>query len=557
MDNMQPVPFTGNNGIGNEFVLALLNNEGFVNELQKRLGGDLYKADTISQATNLLWYDLKPIVQMLYPYRELIPRISRLPRVPADGGNSYHWKRITAVNVNGASSGVSEGNRGARIAISEQDMLAAYKTLGFESSVTFEARLGGRNLSPETLGISVQSSLRSLMIDEEKILINGDAGMPLGVTPTPTLANATISGLTGAFSSGTVYVICVALTGMGFLGYQPYSSVTNLGGVLGQVTKINADGSSDTYGGGSAQPSAEASLASSGVQVVVASVTPVAGAFAYAWFVGSASGAEYLAGLSPSSQVYLTKYPATTNQPVGNLKVGATYADNSTDVLVPDGILTQISGAILGPDPGRYMATNPLLPSVVNAGDTMTISPGGSIIYNMRNGNTGLTLSGSNFAEIDAVLRAAYDQYKIGFDRILISAQDLADTFGAMLGQASTNNGFRIWFDADQETGRIVAGRRVTSYLNKFFNNTLDVEVHPYVPPGTIIFWSDRSPYELSGIANLLEARVRQDYYQIQWPWKSRRYEYGVYVDEVFSCYFTPAFAMITNKNPATGNFAL
>ena len=54
----------------------------------------------------------------------------------------------------------------------------------------------------------------------------------------------------------------------------------------------------------------------------------------------------------------------------------------------------------------------------------------------------------------------------------------------------------------------------------------------------------------------LLEARVRQDYYQIQWPWRSRRYEYGVYVDEVFSCYFTPAFAAIINKNPVSGSFS-
>jgi hypothetical protein len=542
------VPFTGPNGIGNEFVNALLNNENFVKNLEKRLG-PLQKADTIAQATNLLWYDLRPIVQMLYPYRELIPRISRLPRVSADGGNAYHWKRIVAVNVNGASSGVSEGNRGARIAISEQDLTAAYKTLGFESSVTFEARLGARNLSPEALGISVQSALRSLMIDEEKILINGDASLPLGITPTPSLAHAVLTGLTGQFSSGTVYVVCVALTGMGFLGYSPYSSVTNLGGVQGQITKVNADGSTDTFGGGSAQPSAEASTTTGANECVTATATLVPGAFAYAWYVGSATGAEYFAGITPSNQAIFTKYPANTNQPISNLKVGPSYADNSVDQLIPDGIMAQVFGQIMGPTPGQVMTTNPLLPNNVS------FSAGGSIIYSMAAGNTGLTMNGSNFNEIDAVLRAAYDQYKIGFDRILISAADVLDSFGAMLGQASTANGFRLLFDADRETGRIIAGRRVTSYLNKFFNNTLDVEVHPYIPPGCILFWSDRSPYELSGVANLLEARVRQDYYQIQWPWRSRRYEYGVYCDEVFSCYFTPAFAAIINKNPTTGTF--
>jgi hypothetical protein len=550
MDGFQNVGFTGSGGIGNEFVNALLNNENFVKNLEKRLG-PLNKADTIAQATNLLWYDLKPIVQMLYPYRELIPRISRLPRVPADGGNAYHWKRIVGVNVNGASSGVSEGNRGARIAISEQDLTAAYKTLGFESSVTFEARLGARNLNPEALGISVQSALRSLMIDEEKILINANASLPLGTTPTPTLAAGAVTGLTGTFGGGTVFVVCVALTGMGFLGYTPFNSVSNTGGVLGQVTKINADGSTDTYGGGSAQPSAETSIATSTTQVVTATVAVVPGAFAYAWFIGSATGAEYLAGVTPTNQAIFTKYPAVTQQPIGNLKVGASYADNSVDQLVPDGILTQVFGSVLGPSPGQLMSSNPLLPSGVS------FSGAGSIIYTMAAGNTGLTLQGTNFVEIDAVLRAAYDQYKIGFDRILISAVDVLDTFGAMLAQTgSAGNGFRMLFDADAETGRIVAGRRVTSYLNKFFNNTLDVEVHPYIPPGTILFWSDRSPYELSGVANILEARVRQDYYQIQWPWRSRRYEYGVYVDEVFSCYFSPAFACIVNKNPSTGSFS-
>lgn len=543
------VPFTGPNGIGNEFVQALLANENFSKMLEKKLG-PLNKADTISQSTNLLWYDLKPIVQMLYPYRELTPRISSLPRVSGDGGNAYHWKRIVNINPNQISSGVSEGNRGARIAVTEQDLVAAYKTLGLESSVTFEARLGARNLSPEALGISVQSALRSLRINEEQILINGNASMPLGTTPTPTLTHGALSGHTGSFT-GAIYVACVALAGFGFVNYTAYNSTTMLGGVPGQVTKINADGSSDTYGGGSAKPSAIATVTPTGSEVATASVTVVPGALAYAWYVGSANSAAsmYLAGITPSNQAVFTTVPASTNQPLSALYVSGNPQDNSTNILVPDGILPQIFGAIMGPDPGRTMATNPILPTGVST------SPGGSLVYQMATGNTGLTISGSTISEFDAVLRAAYEQYKIGYSRILISAADMIDSFGAMLNQSTAANIYRVLFDADETTGRIVAGRKVTSYLNKFLNNTLDVEIHPYLPPGTIVFWSDRSPYELSGVANLLEARVRQDYYQVQWPWRSRRYEYGVYVDEVFSMYFSPAFAVITNKNPSTGTF--
>lgn len=549
MTGSMMVPFTGPGGVGNEFLSAMFANEQFEQMLQKKLG-TFAKADTVSQATNLLWYDLKPVVQMLYPYRELIPRISRLPRVGADGGNAYHWKRIVGINVGGISSGVSEGNRGARIAIQEQDLTAAYKTLGLESSVTFEARLGSRNLQPEALGISVQSALRSLMIDEEKILINGNASMPLGTTPTPSTVAGAVSGVTGSLPA-TTYVCCVALTGFGVVGYTPYNSAAATGGVLGQVTKNNADGTADIYGGGSARPSAIATQAATGTQCITATVTPVPGALGYAWYVGATNtpATMYLAGLTPTNQVIISHVPVATNQPLSAVYVSGSPADNSTDILVPDGILPQIMGAIMGPDPGRFMATNPMLPTGVS------LSQGGSIVYNCATANTGLTITGSTIAEFDAVLRAAYDQYKIGFDRILMSSADMLDTFGAMLNQGSAANIYRIMFDADQETGRIIAGRKVTSYMNKFFNNTLDVEVHPYLPPGTIIFWSDRSPYELSGVSNILEARVRQDYYQIQWPWKSRRYEYGVYVDEVFSCYFTPAFALITNKNPTSGTF--
>lgn len=552
-DPMDFLMNTGTNGgLGNEFIKQLFGSETF----QKMLGdkvGTLAKADTISQATNLLWFDLRPIVQMMYPFRELIPRISRLPRVPADGGNAYHWKRITGINSTGLSSGVSEGNRGARIAITEQDMVATYKTLGYESSVTFEARLGAKNLNPEALGISVQSALRSLMIDEEKVLINANASLALGTTPTPTLVVGAVSGQTGSFGSATVFVCCVALTGMGLQSYTPWNSALVSGGVPGQVTKINADGSADTYGGGSAAPSAIAAAGSvTGTNCVTASVPVVAGASGYAWFVGTtgAYSSLYFAGLTSSNQAIFTKAPATTVQPASNLLVSGAPRDNSVDTLRPDGILTQIYGAVSGPSPGQPLATNPILPAGIS------ISAGGSIIYTMPTGNTGLTLSGVNFKEIDAVLQAAYEQYKIGFSRIMISATDMLDSFGGMLATTgSAANAFRLVFDADAETGRIVAGRRVTSYLNKFFNNTLDVEVHPYVPAGTIIFWSDQSPYELSGVGNILEAHVRQDYYQIQWPWRARRYEYGVYVDEVFSCYFTPAFAVITNKNPSSGSF--
>ena len=89
--------------------------------------------------------------------------------------------------------------------------------------------------------------------------------------------------------------------------------------------------------------------------------------------------------------------------------------------------------------------------------------------------------------------------------------------------------------------------------MNKFMNTILPIEVHPYLPPGTVMFWSDRVPYELSGVSNVLQVRTRMDYYQIQWPLVRRAYEYGVYLDEVFENNFPPAFGLIQGVNPTSG----
>lgn len=536
---MNPIPSR------NEFLNALLADQDFLKGLTGKIGAniaDLVKADTINQATGLVWYDLRPVVQLLYPFKELIPLISKLPRVPGAGGTGYHWKRITQINVNNVNIGVGEGQRGARIAVSEQDQQATYKTLGLESSVTFQAQWANGQLMPNSQAISTQATLRSLMIGEEQQLLWGNSTNALGKTPTPSLA-ATGSG--SSFTSETVYVMCVALSGAGWLGYTPYNA--GAGGVPGLIVKSNADGTSNMIGGGSANPSNEASLSVSSGQNVKSTVVSVPGAVAYAWFVGTSSGGETLAAITQGNQAIFSKVGAL-GQPVTALQVSSAYQDNSTNPLVPDGVLPMIFGSIFGGAPGTGMATNSSLPDT-----RIAVGASGSLIMTAANGNTGLTISGTNITEFDLFLQAAYEQYKIGFDKIYMSSADLANFAGTFFGSGDTAAQFRIVFDAEASTGRIVAGRRVTSYLNKFFGNTLDIEIHPFLPPGTIMFWSDRAPYELSNVQNILEAHVRQDYYQVDWPWRTMTKEYGCYVDEVFAGYFMPAFGVITNLNPPAG----
>ena len=87
----------------NEFE-KFLQSDTFKQAIDERVG-TLAKADTVDQNTGLVWYDLSRIVQEMHPFKQLIPLISSLPRVPADGGTAHRWKRVTGINVNNVSIG--------------------------------------------------------------------------------------------------------------------------------------------------------------------------------------------------------------------------------------------------------------------------------------------------------------------------------------------------------------------------------------------------------------------------------------------------------------------
>jgi hypothetical protein len=514
-------------------IQELLSNDAFVGQMADSvLGRVLEKADTINQATNLLWYDLSPVVQLLYPFKQLIPLISKLPRISGDGGNAYHWKRITGINVNNVNPGVSEGNRGGVIALQVDDQIAAYKAMGFESSVTFEARLGGKNLTPDNIGNAVQSTLRSLMIGEEKALVLSNATTPIGKVGTVTGADGT--AVASGFTTGTAQsAYVVGLTGQGWLS----SSVT--AGIPRLITRTNADGSQDTFGGGSGIFSSAGShtVGTNGLSIVW-SWPVLIGALAYAVFWGVA-GSEKLGAIVTTNSYTSVTAAAGTQTYAG---IASPTSDYSTNALQPDGILAIMFNQIFGQPPSLVAATNPNLPNGV------VITPSGSLLSTLASGTT-LSATGQHINQIDAILQAAYEQYKLGFDRILMNVQQQADFQALMFPTTSSSAGNSMRIVLEQN-GSVVVGQYVTAYKNQFMNNTLTVEVHPFVPPGTIIFWSDTIPYELPGAVNLMEAHVRQDYYEIQWPLRRRAYEYGCYVDEVFVCRFTPAFAMITNITP-------
>jgi hypothetical protein len=51
--------------------------------------------------------------------------------------------------------------------------------------------------------------------------------------------------------------------------------------------------------------------------------------------------------------------------------------------------------------------------------------------------------------------------------------------------------------------------------------------------------------YQSNNVPNVAAMKTRQDYYQINWPLRTRAQEVGVYAEEVLAMYFPPAIGIL------------
>lgn len=460
-----------------------------------------------TQATGLVNYDLKPVALSLFPV--LTPLRNKIPRVGGDGGTATNWKAITGINTASLSAGVSEGNRGGIITTSTANYTAAYKGIGLEDTVSFEADYAGKGFD-DIKGKAATNLLRSVMLQEERIILGGNSSLALGTTNTPTVVG---SGSGGTLGTMTLSVICVALT------LEAVRSATVSGGIQLGFVRTNADGTTDTIKGGHAIKSAAGSASLTGPTAsATASVAITNGALGYAWYWGAA-GSEVLGAITTINSV-LIDATATGTQTAASIGSGNDSGDQSQRALIFDGLTTQIMTSGSG-------AYNVALPTgVAGVGSSLTSDGAGGIV------------------EFDVAFASFWDNYRLSPQIAWMSGK----TLNAVSKLIVANGGAPLVRFASDNGGRSLdAGIVVSSYLNKITNTAVEFKVHPDMPDGAVMFYSDGIPYPLSGVGNVLQIKTRKDYYQTEWPLRTRKYEYGVYADELLQNYFPPAFGLLKN----------
>jgi hypothetical protein len=461
-------------------------------------------AKAYTQGLGLVAYDLQAPALNLYPV--LTPLRNKIPRVMGSGGTATNWKAITGINTTNTRAGVSEGQRGAIITTTLASYVASYKGIGLEDSVSFEADYAAEGFD-DAKAKAVYGLLNSVFIQEERIIFGGNASLALGTTATPSVSTSTTGG---SLAAATYSVICVALS------HVAWREGTIAGGIPVTVTRTNADSTTDTVNGGHAGKSAAASQVTTGAtSTISATVAVTNGAVAYAWYWG-VSGSELLGAITTINSVLISANAA------GTQNASALVGDKSQDALVHDGLLTQIF------TPGSNSYNTALATGTAGTGTVLTSDGAGGI------------------TQIDTVLKSFWDNYRLGPDMMYVSATTLIGMNKLVIANGGAPL-IRYNLDANGSGMGMDAGSVIGSYLNKVLNKKVKVEVHPDCPDGLIVFWSDSVPYPLSGVGNVVQIKQRRSYYQLEWPLRTRKYEYGVYVDQLLQNYFPPAFGVLKN----------
>lgn len=468
----------------------------------------------ITTSLGLVNYDLQAPSKMIVPV--ITPFLNMTPRVGGNGGIATNWKQVTGLNTTGLEGVAPEGGRAGRVQTTSAPKSANYATVGQEDSVTFEADSAGQGFE-DVRATTAMRLLLATKISQERMLLLGNSTIALSTPGAPTVTGAHDTATPGNFLNSTAYVVkCVALTGAGWRN----SSLA--GGVPGLISFTAPDGKTVAYGGGSSNISADGAITTgSGADnySLSASVPVVLGAIAYAWYAGVNAGAARLAAITNINSVVITTVPLTPRQ-----LASAITGDHSQNALAYDGLLPQAfaNGLVV---------------------DLATGVPG-----------TGTPLTSNNAAgivEIDSFLKTIWDTQRVSPTLLVANSQEIKNINAKVIAGGSAPL-FRFNIDGGG-SGEVVSGRVVGNFFNPFTSDggqLVKVMLHPDMPPGTIMALTDRIPgmvFPGSNLGNLWEMHVRRDYYQIEWPARTREYETGVYAEEVLVTYFPASMAVLTN----------
>ena len=454
----------------------------------------------ITEATGLVGVDLEAPAVKTYPV--LAPLGKRFGRdVRQNGAKQVDWRDITGLNTANIEPGVAEGLLNTEISYTEADRYAKYKTLNMPSSLTDEAFWKSKGFE-DAFALASLTALQALQIGEEQYILGGNTsttGVDVSPGPTPSLSVGSGTGCTGTYN-----VKIIPLTLMGYL-QSTFSA--GIGTAIPVATNKGLAGTASTGAISNKQ--------------VVATWTTVPGAVAYAVFVGT-SGAEKLQDI-----VTVNAWSSTEGSDItatGQALTAITDADQSQNALAFDGII--------------YQAFK---------------SGSGAYIKSLNNVALTSDLSGG-IVEFDVLLKSLWDNRRVGPSLCLLNSQEAINVTKKIGGASATAMGIRINTVGGPDQKNLIGGIYISGYLNKFTSSLtpgnpdiIPFMIHPFMPPGMVIFITETLPYPKPEIGNVYQMKVLQPYTAEEFARTARKRVVAVTTQEALACYFTAGIGVIYN----------
>lgn len=431
---------------------------------------DLFKAATtgLNASTGVFGVDLIDLVSLVpvdTPLRDMLPRTTA-----GQGAQTAQWRALLNINNQQPSPFAGLDNAGGIVKTQVQNVSSPYEVLAAGYSVTEDAVALSRGFA-DAKAVEIFYALNQWKIMEDKALFGG-CTFALPRPAVPTLSTATTGGTIAAMT--TVYVGVAARTGSGYF----------------------------FLAGNSQGNSASIATGAGATNTVSASTTSVRGAVCYDWFQ-SADGTTWF-------------YHSTTTVP--SVAMAAVITANQ----VPPSTLPDLTVAV--PTFNGVADNGSAGPNEFNgvlatlAGDYGTnaiTSPGTGISSGaifQDNAGQPLSVSGGGISQIDGLLLSIYNATRLSPTALMVSSQEANSISGIILN----NPGAVTYLSMNDAAGRsdVVAGGSVGTYLNRSKPGArLTIEVHPSVPPGTIVARTDAVNFPGSNIGNVFEVRCQRDVY--------------------------------------------
>lgn len=467
-------------------------------ELVKETLEMLRKAQTtgVLATTGMFGVDLSGRVSLVPVNTPARNNSGAFPRIVAGQGDPYaRWRAWLNVNSAQSSAAVGKDFAGSQTIFSEQDMFAPYVPLAKFGRVTLDAIALGRNYDDVQADGELQTLIQ-LFIAQDMNIINGQAWA------LPTMGSLTLGTATtgGSITSGaTVHVRVAARSGANYF-----------------------DG-----GSGVATGDASQTVGGTNTNVVTASWAAVKGAVAYDVYVGTSAANCYYYGTVTIGSITITAVPGGAPTSVAAaLYNAATYSNG-----VPPLMSTLLPGQGVSP------LTNPATPGngvVITSGDTSynanyyngviastlgdfgalgPVTPGSGTASGavfIDNGGAPLTLSGGGISLLDQMNDQLWTSVQLSPTAYMMNSLQGDEISKAIAGSNSATT-FLPPTDADARTN-LAAGGFVGRYINRAAGGVpVAIEIHPRVPPGTIIARTDRVPFPASRIGSAFEVRCQMD----------------------------------------------